>query len=199
MLSAVLCLVSLSLVSSDVTKLPDTSGIDFVLTEKLGVDKFFSLWLVFNNGDVKTSVVLSSTAENGEIEVRVSVSHDLNDEYVGVPTLFRDIPEVIFMNSFRRKLFQVPYKPPKYTYSSPMASLVLSDSSQLRADDFEKLPDQIIRLAVGAVLLLQPVSTRTIRPLSVLPFPFPKVGNAAGHATGGRRHGPFPLTQIHDI
>nr|CAD7571942.1 unnamed protein product [Timema californicum] len=55
MLSAVLCLVSLSLVSSDVTKLPDTSGIDFVLTEKLGVDKFFSLWLVFNNGDVKTS------------------------------------------------------------------------------------------------------------------------------------------------
>nr|CAD7444248.1 unnamed protein product [Timema bartmani] len=106
MLSAVLCLVSLSLVSSDVTKLPDTSGIDFVLTEKLGVDKFFSLWLVFNNGDVKTSVVLSSTAENGEIEV--------------------------------------PYKPPKYTYSSPMASLVLSDSSQLRADDFEKLPDQIM-------------------------------------------------------
>ncbi|CAG2059497.1 unnamed protein product [Timema podura] len=28
-------------------------------------------------------------------------------------------------------------------YSSPMASLVLSDSSQLRADGFEKLPDQI--------------------------------------------------------
>nr|CAD7203364.1 unnamed protein product [Timema douglasi] len=31
-----------------------------------------------------------------------------------------------------------------YRYSSPMASLVLSDSSQLTADGFEKLPDQIM-------------------------------------------------------
>nr|CAD7455369.1 unnamed protein product [Timema tahoe] len=31
-----------------------------------------------------------------------------------------------------------------HSYSSPMASLVLSDSSQLRADGFEKLPDQIM-------------------------------------------------------
>nr|CAD7400899.1 unnamed protein product [Timema poppensis] len=47
-----------------------------------------------------TLVVLSSTAEDGEIEVRISVG-------------------------------------------SPMASLVLTDNSQLTADGFEKLPDQI--------------------------------------------------------
>jgi hypothetical protein len=34
-------------------ELPDTSGIDFVLTDKLNVDQFFSLWLVFNNDDVR--------------------------------------------------------------------------------------------------------------------------------------------------
>nr|CAD7445524.1 unnamed protein product [Timema bartmani] len=32
----------------------------------------------------------------------------------------------------------------KYQYSSPMASLVLTESSQLTADGFEKLPDQIM-------------------------------------------------------
>jgi hypothetical protein len=36
-------------------QLPDTSGIDFVLTDNLNVDQFFSLWLVFNNDDVKMS------------------------------------------------------------------------------------------------------------------------------------------------
>nr|CAD7444689.1 unnamed protein product [Timema bartmani] len=33
---------------------------------------------------------------------------------------------------------------PSDIYSSPMASLVLTDSSQLTADGFEKLPDQIM-------------------------------------------------------
>nr|CAD7598751.1 unnamed protein product [Timema genevievae] len=32
----------------------------------------------------------------------------------------------------------------KVTYSSPMASLVLTDSSQLTSDGFAKLPDQIM-------------------------------------------------------
>nr|CAD7437855.1 unnamed protein product [Timema bartmani] len=36
--------------------------------------------------------------------------------------------------------------------SSPMASLVLTDSSQLRADGFEKLPDQIISPMASLVL-----------------------------------------------
>ncbi|XP_067003374.1 periostin [Anabrus simplex] len=36
-------------------RLPDTSGIDGELTASLAVDKFFSLWLVFNNDDIKTS------------------------------------------------------------------------------------------------------------------------------------------------
>jgi hypothetical protein len=49
----------LALVSTHVTgappQLPDTSGIDFVLTDTLNVDQFFSLWLVFNNDDVKMS------------------------------------------------------------------------------------------------------------------------------------------------
>lgn len=37
------------------SQLPDTSGIDFVLTDTLNIDQFFSLWLVFNNDDVKMS------------------------------------------------------------------------------------------------------------------------------------------------
>nr|CAD7437759.1 unnamed protein product [Timema bartmani] len=37
-----------------------------------------------------------------------------------------------------------PFAKGKPYYSSPMASLVLSDSSQLTADGFEKLPDQIM-------------------------------------------------------
>lgn len=36
-------------------ELPDTSGIDGQLTANLGVDHFFSLWLVFSNDDVKMS------------------------------------------------------------------------------------------------------------------------------------------------
>ncbi|CAH1368674.1 hypothetical protein MTP99_010151 [Tenebrio molitor] len=36
-------------------ELPDTSGIDGQLTANLAVDHFFSLWLVFNNEDVRTS------------------------------------------------------------------------------------------------------------------------------------------------
>lgn len=35
--------------------LPNTSGIDGHLTAELKVDHFFSLWLVFNNDDVKMS------------------------------------------------------------------------------------------------------------------------------------------------
>lgn len=35
--------------------LPNTSGIDGHLTADLKVDHFFSLWLVFNNDDVKMS------------------------------------------------------------------------------------------------------------------------------------------------
>lgn len=38
-----------------VLELPNTSGIDGQLTANLGVDHFFSLWLVFNNDDVKMS------------------------------------------------------------------------------------------------------------------------------------------------
>lgn len=37
------------------SQLPDTSGIDFVLTDTLNIDQFFSLWLVFNNDDVRMS------------------------------------------------------------------------------------------------------------------------------------------------
>ena len=37
------------------SQLPDTSGIDFVLIDTLNIDQFFSLWLVFNNDDVKMS------------------------------------------------------------------------------------------------------------------------------------------------
>lgn len=36
-------------------KLPNTSGIDGQLTANLGVDHFFSLWLVFNNEEVQMS------------------------------------------------------------------------------------------------------------------------------------------------
>lgn len=36
-------------------RLPNTSGIDGHLTAELKVDHFFSLWLVFNNDDVKMS------------------------------------------------------------------------------------------------------------------------------------------------
>ncbi|KAJ8921113.1 hypothetical protein NQ315_015911 [Exocentrus adspersus] len=39
-----------------VLQLPDTSGISGQLTANLKVDHFFSLWLVFNNEDVKMSV-----------------------------------------------------------------------------------------------------------------------------------------------
>ncbi|CAA9998738.1 unnamed protein product, partial [Nesidiocoris tenuis] len=35
--------------------LPNTTGIDGELLSKLGVDRFFSLWIVFNNEDVITS------------------------------------------------------------------------------------------------------------------------------------------------
>jgi hypothetical protein len=50
----VLALVSIS-VTAATPQLPDTSGIDYVLTDNLNVDQFFSLWLVFNNDDVKMS------------------------------------------------------------------------------------------------------------------------------------------------
>jgi hypothetical protein len=53
-LAFVLALVSISVIA-DPPQLPDTSGIDFVLTDNLNVDQFFSLWLVFNNDDVKMS------------------------------------------------------------------------------------------------------------------------------------------------
>lgn len=36
-------------------RLPNTSGIDGQLTANLGVDHFFSLWLVFNNEEVQMS------------------------------------------------------------------------------------------------------------------------------------------------
>lgn len=36
-------------------QLPNTSGIDGELTAKLGVDQFFSLWLVFNNDEISMS------------------------------------------------------------------------------------------------------------------------------------------------
>nr|CAD7442882.1 unnamed protein product [Timema bartmani] len=41
---------------------------------------------------------------------------------------------------YKTEADETPWKPPR----SPMASLVLTDSSQLTADGFEKLPDQII-------------------------------------------------------
>lgn len=50
----VLAFVFISVTGSP-PQLPDTSGIDFVLTDNLNVDQFFSLWLVFNNDDVKMS------------------------------------------------------------------------------------------------------------------------------------------------
>lgn len=42
-------------VSTSVTFLPNTTGIDGELTAKLSVDHFFSLWIVFNNDDVTMS------------------------------------------------------------------------------------------------------------------------------------------------
>nr|XP_018901841.1 PREDICTED: transforming growth factor-beta-induced protein ig-h3 [Bemisia tabaci] len=41
--------------TGSVIQLPNTTGIDGQLTENLGVDKFFSLWIVFNNDDVQMS------------------------------------------------------------------------------------------------------------------------------------------------
>ena len=52
--SFVLAVGSLSVLGAP-PQLPDTSGIDFVLTDNLNVDQFFSLWLVFNNDEVKMS------------------------------------------------------------------------------------------------------------------------------------------------
>lgn len=45
----------LLLTAINALELPDTSGIDGQLTANLGVDHFFSLWLVFSNDDVKMS------------------------------------------------------------------------------------------------------------------------------------------------
>lgn len=42
-------------VSADHHQLPNTTGVDGQLTANLKVDHFFSLWLVFNNDDVKIS------------------------------------------------------------------------------------------------------------------------------------------------
>lgn len=53
-LALVLAVVTVT-VTGGPPQLPDTSGIDFVLTDNLNVDQFFSLWLVFNNDDVKMS------------------------------------------------------------------------------------------------------------------------------------------------
>lgn len=50
-----LLLAALAAACHALLELPDTSGIDGQLTANLGVDHFFSLWLVFNNDDVKTS------------------------------------------------------------------------------------------------------------------------------------------------
>jgi hypothetical protein len=66
----VAALVSVS-VTGTPPQLPDTSGIDFVLTDRLNVDQFFSLWLVFNNDDVKMS---------GRTMFRTSFPHFLSDD-----------------------------------------------------------------------------------------------------------------------
>lgn len=52
-----LVLVFATIIASSVQdrQFPDTSGIQGELTEKLGVDQFFSLWLVFHNDEVRTS------------------------------------------------------------------------------------------------------------------------------------------------
>lgn len=53
---ATIFLIVAGFLSVDCTlKLPNTSGIDGQLTANLGVDHFFSLWLVFNNEEVQMS------------------------------------------------------------------------------------------------------------------------------------------------
>lgn len=54
-LIAVLLAVSLAAPAYPTLLLPNTTGIDGELISKLGVDRFFSLWIVFNNDDVTTS------------------------------------------------------------------------------------------------------------------------------------------------
>nr|CAD7426880.1 unnamed protein product [Timema monikensis] len=158
MLSAVLCLVSLSLVSSDVTRLPDTSGIDFVLTEKLGVDKFFSLWLVFNNGDVKTSEGINLQLRRGRVK-----SHSANQTTHSSPDRDSNLGFLV------------------------LGSVALHETSALANYATEAVWHcsccarmSYRRLEVGAVLFPQPVSTRIIPPLSVIPYPFLKVGTLGG-------------------
>nr|CAD7397458.1 unnamed protein product [Timema cristinae] len=73
-----------------------------------------------HGGLANALVVLSSTAEDGEIEVRISLCRNSKKRYF-----------------YNWKIYNV-------IYSSPMTSLVPTDSSQLRDDGFEKLPDQIM-------------------------------------------------------
>ncbi|KAJ9594501.1 hypothetical protein L9F63_014113, partial [Diploptera punctata] len=56
-LSGIHCIKTIvtSVVTGAPPQLPDTSGIDYVLTDNLNVNQFFSLWLVFNNDELKTS------------------------------------------------------------------------------------------------------------------------------------------------
>nr|CAD7574854.1 unnamed protein product [Timema californicum] len=114
-------------------------------------------------------VVLSSTAEDGEIEVRISVgdeeifsdhdsSTDVEEEIDEEISPTPDPPaseniDTSLGSSIVHRFRIFLSSPPRSSYSNPMASLVLTDSSQLTAKRFEKLPDQIMCLSLLAVCL----------------------------------------------
>nr|CAD7452625.1 unnamed protein product [Timema tahoe] len=93
--------------------------------------------------DMKSS--LSSLRMN---DIFLPGSHDAGSyqEYSGIETLVTKytITQVAAVTQLHRALCSDYIIHTSYDYCIPMASLVLTDSSQLTADGFEKLPDQIM-------------------------------------------------------
>nr|CAD7575439.1 unnamed protein product [Timema californicum] len=89
----------------------------------------------------------------GDIKAALHCIHRASPQVKEFSTILQDIEkspdlklnpqaEVFLQRQYRQQIKHMtdPYK----SYSSPMASLVLTDSSQLTAKSFEKLPDQIM-------------------------------------------------------
>nr|CAD7405703.1 unnamed protein product [Timema poppensis] len=115
-------------------------------------------------------VLLSSIAEDGEIEVRISVGkvelEEVNphlrggsvenhlgkatlnspdrDSNLGLPVISGRAQHDKRVSQLRHRGGFISHPDAISRYSSPMASLALTDSSQLTAKSFEKLPNQII-------------------------------------------------------
>nr|CAD7258567.1 unnamed protein product [Timema shepardi] len=100
------------------------------------------------------AIVLSSTAEDGEIEIPTPI-------YSSQPASVAWLANALVVLSSTAEDGEIEVR---ISVGSPMASLVLTDSSKLIADGIEKLPDQIILFKIGRLPERLDASRKSINP-----------------------------------